>query len=149
MKNIKIFIPIWIIALISIHTKFDKVIRKVSYKFHNNPNLIKALIKQESNFNPGATNFTKKERSVGLGQININAHTQYSEQELFDPENNITAMNIIIEDLKTRYKSVTDVISAYNAGRPIKNSKGVYINNTYVMNVYSRYLMYNVVNLGF
>lgn len=130
-------------------TIFDELIKKFSKAAGNDPCLIKAIIKNESGFNPSIVNKTAREFSVGLGQINILAFPQYTEEALKDPATNIKAMNLIVTALKKKYTNLFDIISAYNAGHPIVDSKtNIYVNNVYVMNVYRNYLLYSATSLG-
>ena len=137
------------IGYLSIKTPYDKIFKEIGFKNNINPNLLKSIVKQEGNFRSDAENRSDREKSIGLGQINLQAWPQWSEIEMKDPYKNVQAMAFIINDLQSRYKSTTDIISAYNAGRPITRADGSYVNNSYVMSVYSRYLAYNAVNLGF
>ncbi|MBA7624764.1 Membrane-bound lytic murein transglycosylase C [subsurface metagenome] len=137
-------------ARIKIKTKYDDLIKDISRKYGNNPQLIKALIKIESNFNPNAHRVTSKEDSRGLGQINkptAIALGVINLNYLFDPAYNIDIMNRLLLDLKKRYTSTTDIIAAYNAGTVRKTKQGIYINSSYVLNVYSRFLAYSVLDI--
>lgn len=141
---------VYVLARINSVTQYDDKIHHISKTYGNNWHLVKAIIKVESDFNPLAHNKTDKEDSRGLGQIN--APTAYSLglmniNDLFDPDTNIEYMNKLLIDLKNRYEHTLDIISAYNAGKPLKDSKGVYINSAYVLNVYSRFLAYSLLDV--
>ena len=134
-------------ARVKVKTKYDDMIRDISSEYGNNPHLVKAIIKIESNFNPNAHRLTEKEDSRGLGQINeptAIALGVLNVERLFDPEYNIEIMNKLLINLKKRYSSTTDIIAAYNAGRVIKTQQGFYFNSVYVLNVYSRFLLYSI-----
>jgi len=136
-------------AYITLKTSYDSIIESISRRYGNNPNLVKALIKIESNFNPKAHALTSKEDSRGLGQINRGTALllERDPDKLFDPSYNIETINILLLDLKKRYTSIFDVVAAYNAGSVKKTAKGTYINSPYVINVYSRFLLYSFGNL--
>jgi soluble lytic murein transglycosylase-like protein len=132
--------------------KFDNAIYNISTRYENDPYLIKALIKQESGFNPLAHAKTEKEDSRGLGQINANTAIGLGIEKskldtLFIPEINIETMNKLLTELKNRYDNIKDIISAYNAGRAIKNASGVYINKSYVDSVFTNYEYYKQITV--
>lgn len=141
---------VYTIARGKITTDYDVMIKRISDQHGNNPNLVKAFIKIESNFNPNAHRVTKKENSRGLGQINQNTAIALGISDfntLFDPEINVDTINKLITDLKTRYENTCDLIASYNAGRVILNKYGFYVNSGYVLNVYSRYVAYSLLNI--
>ena len=134
------------IARINIKTKYDDLIKLISNDHGNNPNLVKAIIKIESNFNTMAHN-TRGEDSRGLGQINAPTALALGVTDLdslFKPEINIVVMNQLLTDLKKRYQTTQDIIAAYNAGKVRMTKKGYYRNTAYVINVYSRFLAYSI-----
>lgn len=55
------------------------------------PHLAMAIAMAESGGVPGALLITNREESVGLWQINIKAHPQYTRQQMKDPEQNAMA----------------------------------------------------------
>lgn len=137
------------LARIKVSTNYDSLIKKISNDHGNNPHLVKAIIKIESNFNPSAHN-TRGEDSRGLGQINAPTAIALGIidlDSLFKPEINIETMNILILDLKKRYQSTQDIIAAYNAGSVKKDKRGFYINTSYVLNVYSRFVAYSILDV--
>lgn len=132
-------------ARVKVQTSFDPLIKSISEKHGNNWHLVKAIIRAESSFNPKAHN-TRGEDSRGLGQINAGTAISLGVTDLdslFDPEINIETMNLLLDDLQKRYDGTLDIISAYNAGRPLK-SNGWYDNSSYVLKVYSRFLAYSL-----
>ena len=151
MKYEKIILigAFYMLAKVSLRTDYDSLISEISAQHGNSSALVKAIIKRESNFNPLAHN-TSGEDSRGLGQINAGtaiALGYVNLNDLFDPATNIEAINRLLDDLKKRYDHILDIISAYNAGRPLINKDGFYINSQYVLKVYSRYLAYSVLML--
>jgi len=135
---------------INIKTDYDKIIKNVSENYDNNPNLIKAIIRVESNFNPKAHNKTAREDSRGLMQINKNTAISLGVNDLnklFEPEYNILIGNKLITDLKKRFDNTLDIICAYNAGKVIKTKYGQFKNSEYVFKVYSYYLAYSILSV--
>lgn len=138
-----------VLMSVNVKTKFDDSIRTISGMHGNNWHLVKAIIKVESNFDPNAHRKTDTEDSRGLGQINAGTARALGVSDLnqlFDPEYNIEVMNRLLSDLRKRHSGL-DLISAYNAGRPIKDEKNQYINSPYVLNVYARFLAYSILDI--
>ena len=145
-----LILSLYVFCRINIKTDYDKIIKNISENYDNNPDLIKAIIRVESNFNPKAHNLTAKEDSRGLMQINKNTAFSLGVNDLnklFNPEYNILIGNKLIVDLEKRYKNTLDIICAYNAGRVIKTKYGQYRNSEYVFRVYSYYLAYSILNI--
>jgi len=139
-----------LLTRIKFKTDYDDLIQTISRDYGNDPYLVKALIRVESNFKPRSHN-KKGEDSRGLGQINAptaKALGVLDLNALFKPEYNILIMNKLICDLKTRFSSVMDIISAYNAGRVRldPNNMDTYYNSEYTLKVYSYYLAYKILH---
>lgn len=147
MRTLGYVLLIMAIGRISLKTKFDEQINRISGEHGNDPNLVKAIIKVESNFNPKAHRKTSREDSRGLGQINVPTAEllNLNVNRLFDPQYNILAINLLIIDLKKRFPSTQDLVAAYNAGSVKRRKDGTYINNSYVINVMARYAIYSLV----
>ncbi len=95
--------------------------------------LISAIIKQESGFNPDAQNVNDKERSYGLGQINLNAHPQITEKQAKDPS---FAVNFVAKRLKSMIDKygIYEGIQAYNTPGAIGSEQLIrYANNVLSM----------------
>lgn len=140
---------LYILIRINLKTDFDEIIKKISEKHGNNPFLVKAIIWKESGFNPKAHN-TTGEDSRGLGQINAPTARALGVTNLdllFVPDYNIEIMNKLLKQLKNRFDSIFDMIAAYNAGNVKYSAMGFYINSGYVLDVYSRYIAYMVLNI--
>jgi len=93
---------------------------------------------------------TRGEDSRGLGQINAPTAIALGVTDLdslFKPEINIETMNKLICDLKKRHQTTQDIIAAYNAGSVRQTKAGYYVNTAYVLNVYSRFLSYSILNI--
>ena len=131
----------------NLKTSYDDLISEISHRYGNSPQLVKAIIKVESGFDPKAHRKTKHEDSRGLGQINANTARALGItklDDLFIPEVNVETINKLLINLKKRNKSLPDIIAAYNAGSVKVDKSGKYINSSYVNNVYSRFLLYSV-----
>jgi soluble lytic murein transglycosylase-like protein len=119
--------------------QFDSTIDYYATTYGNDRNLVKAIIKRESNFNTQAHNISNVEDSRGLGQINIKAFPQFDAEKLFDASYNIRCMNIILMGLKTKYQNIDDIISAYNAGHSLRKTDNTFGNQEYVNYVKENY----------
>jgi len=141
---------VYMLVRVNVKTEYDDLIKQISHEHGNNPHLIKAIIKRESNFRPKAHN-TRGEDSRGLGQINAPTASALGVSDLdrlFDPAYNIEIMNKLMDDLKKRYDNILAIISAYNAGRPLMSEDtGKYLNSVYVFDVFSSYLAYSIFDI--
>lgn len=128
-----------------LESDFDAPITAVSRAHGNNPNLIKAIIKHESGFNPDAHNYNPPtEDSRGLGQINVLQiqvlkNLSIDPARLYEPEYNIEAINKFIDDIETRYHTTWDIIDAYNAGKAVKYDLN---DKLYVAKVFASFEIY-------
>ena len=139
MKNKKIIITIIILILIiAVIFLFKDNILKIIYpktykevvliyeeKYDVDENLIFALIKSESNFNPKAVSNSK---AIGLMQLmeetarevakknNIELNEKSAKEELFDVYKNIEIGTCYLSILLDRYKNKEVALAAYNAG---------------------------------
>jgi len=137
--------------MIKINRTYDNVIDQACRDHNVDPALVKAIIKQESNFNPDAHNKTSREDSYGLGQIQLyvakNLGFKGDSRELFNPLVNIKYMCLLINDIKKRYSSLPDIIATYNAGKVRIKDSG-YTNTSYVFRVLGNYFVYKTDILG-
>jgi len=138
----------------------NKHIKEYSEKYSVDENLIKAIITVESDNNVFAfryeptlkfadwynTILSEKERtndysycSYGLMQVLFAVAKgngfRGSPTQLFLPEHNIKYGTKLLSTLQKHYKSIPDVISAYNQGSNAKNEDGKYKNQDYVNKV--------------
>ena len=139
LKNKKITITIIIsILILAIIFLFRDNLLKIIYpktykevvlvyeeKYNVDENLIFALIKSESNFNPKAISNSK---AVGLMQLmeetakeiakknNIELNEKNTKEELFDVYKNIEIGTCYLSILMDRYKNKEVALAAYNAG---------------------------------
>jgi soluble lytic murein transglycosylase-like protein len=104
--------------------KYDHLIFKASEKYNVNYNLIKAVIKAESNFNPQAVS---RAGARGLMQLMPKTAYAYQVQDSFEPESNIEAGVRYLRYLLNLFQGNLHLaLAGYNAGENavIKN-KGV------------------------
>lgn len=98
--------------------------------FGVDPNLIRAVIKVESNWDPNAYRYEAHlgEASYGLMQVlpstakSVTGWTGLTIANLKTPIINVLVGTRYLKDLLNRY-SLDKAISAYNAGRPITGNK--------------------------
>ena len=104
--------------------KYDHLIFKASEKYNVNYNLIKAVIKAESNFNPQAVS---RAGARGLMQLMPKTAYAYQVQDSFEPESNIEAGVRYLRYLLNLFQGdLYLALAGYNAGENavIKN-KGI------------------------
>lgn len=109
-------------------TDFDYLISQAALRYGVEANLIKAVIKQESDFDPSAKN--EKTGATGLMQIKPNTaeglgktttpegkHCNLDITDLLDPEQNINGGTCYLSYLLDRYDNNKELaLAAYNAG---------------------------------
>ncbi|MGN6385191.1 MAG: lytic transglycosylase domain-containing protein, partial [Verrucomicrobiota bacterium] len=107
--------------------RFDSEIMAAARKYKLEPALVKAVIWQESKFNPNAQG---KAGEIGLMQIREEAAFEWADaekihpfehREIFDPKKNIEAGTFYLSQLVKRYKNTDNplpyALADYNAGR--------------------------------
>ncbi|MFN4220325.1 MAG: lytic transglycosylase domain-containing protein [bacterium] len=110
--------------------KYDEIILKMARKYELDPNLIKAVIKQESTFDPKKVS---KRNAKGLMQLmdvtikDIKRISGYEVKDPFDPRQNIEGGSIYLSWLLKKYKGNLDLaLAAYNAGPgAVDRAKGI------------------------
>ncbi|MEK6795844.1 MAG: lytic transglycosylase domain-containing protein [Spirochaetota bacterium] len=107
-------------------TSFDGIIREASKKYGVPETLVKAVIRQESNFNPSEVSH---KGAVGLMQImpSTAEHLGIAPESLADPETNIMGGTKLLGDLISRYGgNLYRALAAYNAGAAaVDSARGV------------------------
>ena len=97
-------------------TPFDQMIEASAARYRQDPNVIRALIEQESGFNPQARS---PAGAQGLMQIMPGTATQYggAGKNLLDAATNIDLGTKIFADLMQRFgNDMNKALTAYNAG---------------------------------
>lgn len=123
-----------IIAIIDIPTKIQKIIYKKEYteyvskysqEYNVDENLVYAVIKAESNFNPNAKS---SKDAIGLMQlvestakdivkkVDLEISNDELQERLLDPDININLGTKYLSILIERYQNVEIAVTAYNAG---------------------------------
>lgn len=137
MKKRRILLPIVIISLIlavaatiffygrsvALPHKYNDYIEKYSKEYDLNPDLVRAVIKTESNYREKAVSPAK---AYGLMQItkstgeyiasNLGVNN-FNEEILFNPETNIEFGCWYLNNLRTEFDNQNNELAAYNAGR--------------------------------
>lgn len=96
------------------NTTYDTLIVKYSKKHGVDPNLIKAMIKQESSFNPNAKSGAG---AVGLMQLMPDTANEVGVSDRTDPEQSIEGgVKYIKKKIKEQNGDIKLALAAYNAG---------------------------------
>ncbi|PKB89378.1 transglycosylase [Ewingella americana] len=96
------------------------IIKKYADKYNISEGLIKALIQQESSFNPHAVS---KAGAKGLMQL-MPIHTDKQGIDPFDPEQNIKTGMGFLSHLLNKYGDLRLALAAYNAGEKAVDKYG-------------------------
>ncbi|MFN4244916.1 MAG: lytic transglycosylase domain-containing protein [Brevinematia bacterium] len=95
-------------------SKYDEIIRKAELMFNVPKELIKAVIKAESNFNPIAIS---PKNAMGLMQLLPSTAKEMGVEDIFDPFQNIMGGVKYLRTLLDKYNgNLFLALSAYNAG---------------------------------
>ncbi len=96
------------------HTKFGDIISKASEKYKVSENLIHAVIKAESAYNPNAVS---AKGAGGLMQLMPATARQYGVSDIFSPSENIDGGTKYLKFLLKKYNgNINMALAAYNAG---------------------------------
>ncbi|HAJ90406.1 MAG TPA: lytic transglycosylase [Rhodospirillaceae bacterium] len=94
--------------------KFDEYVKKASQKYNVSSDLIHAVIRAESAYNPEALSI---KGAGGLMQLMPDTATQYGVADRFSPEENIDGGTKYLKFLLDRYEGdISLAVAAYNAG---------------------------------
>ena len=104
--------------------EIDDAINKAASRHFVDPNLVRALVKVESNFNPNAVS---RKGAMGLMQLMPQTARQLRLTNPFNPEENIDAGVRHLKDLLDNYGGdVRLSLAAYNAGKgAVARSSGI------------------------
>lgn len=130
----------------------DDLVTRLAKLYHIEPALVKAVIRQESNWDVNASRYEAhlNDTSWGLMQVLLKTarwilgNENLTIQELIKPDINISAGAKYLGTLLAKYGNVRDALASYNAGSPRRNKDGSYVNQEYVDKVYRNYMMYQV-----
>jgi soluble lytic murein transglycosylase-like protein len=100
---------------------FDDLIQSAAERNGVEPNLIKAVIRTESNFNPTAVSRAGAKGLMQLMDFNSRA---MGVTNPFDPSQSIEAGSKILRGHLDRYGDVRKALAAYNAGGPTVDRYG-------------------------
>lgn len=96
----------------------NEMIDDIATRSGVDPNIVKAIIQEESGGNPNAVGDNGE--SIGLMQIQPKHHKKRMEElgivSLFDPQENVILGCSILSDLYDKYGNYEDALSVYNSG---------------------------------
>lgn len=96
----------------------NEMIDDIATRSGVDPNIVKAIIKEESGGNPNAVGDNGE--SIGLMQIQPKHHKKRMEElgivSLFDPQENVIVGCNILAELYDKYGNYEDALSVYNSG---------------------------------
>ncbi len=96
-------------------SKYEDEIQISSEKYGVDPDLVKAVIKVESNFNPNAIS---SKNAMGIMQLVLETAKDYKVDDPFDPEENIDGGVRVLRDLMDYFNNNLKLaLAAYNAGK--------------------------------
>ena len=104
--------------------EIDKYIEEASARQHVDPNLVRALVKVESNFNPHAVS---SKGAMGLMQLMPETASMYDVRNPFDAKQNVEAGVRHLKGLLSNFGgNVPLTLAAYNAGQgAVQRSGGI------------------------
>lgn len=97
-------------------------IDKMAKRYGLNPDIVKALIEEESGWLASAEG--DDGQSIGLMQIQERWHKDRMKRlgvnDLYDPEQNITVGCDVLSELLNKYGNYKDALSVYNSGNTVE-----------------------------
>lgn len=130
----------------------EPIINEMGQKYNVEPALIKAHIKQESNWDVNASRYEKAKGDSSWGLMQLLLVTAKSVMndpnltitQLIQPRTNIEAGTKFIAQNLARFGNMRDAIAAYNAGSPrLVKGTNKYVNQDYVDKVTNNYNLYS------
>ncbi len=104
-------------------TSYNKIVDRASKKYNVPKELIQAVIKQESNYNPKSIS---KAGAKGLMQLMPNTADILKVKNVFDPTENIMAGTQHLKDMINQTDNIEEALAAYNAGiGRVRNAGGI------------------------
>lgn len=103
--------------------QYNQYIEQYSKEYNINPNLVRAVIKVESNYNPmavsnaGAYGLMQITKETGYFIASNIGDGDFNQAMLYQPQVNIKFACWYLSNLKKEFHNENDVIAAYNAGR--------------------------------
>lgn len=124
--------------------QYQPIIFKAAHRYQVDPDLIKAIIMAESNYDPNAVS---KRGALGLMQLMPRTAKSLGVEEPFDPEHNIDGGVRYFRQLLDKFDgNVTLALAAYNAGsRKVREYRGIppyKQTERYIRNINNYYLYY-------
>lgn len=102
--------------------KIDEAIDKACKKYNMDPNFIKAVIKQESSYNPSAVSSAG---AMGLMQLMPETAKDLGVKDSFNVEQNVDGGTKMLKDLLNTFGDQRMALAAYNAGIGTMKKRGV------------------------
>lgn len=102
--------------------KIDTAIDKACKKYNMDPNFIKAVIKQESSYNPSSVSSAG---AMGLMQLMPETAKELGVKDAFNIEQNVDGGTKMLKDLLNTFGDQRMALAAYNAGTGTMKKRGV------------------------
>lgn len=152
MRKLLILTGLMITSLVGADSENPNYINKYAKLFKLDPELLMAICTVESHCNPTALNHNDgtikqktlrvKSKSYGMFQIKLatarSLGFRRSSKDLLDPDTNTYYAAKLLNTLYIKYKYTKDVVSAYNAGKPVTH------NTRYVGSVFKKYVTFKI-----